>query len=171
MPKVLLVVANEGYQHIEYGIPKKILIDAEIYVETASDNAIPAIAKDGSTAQVDVTLDKVDPDEYDGIFFIGGPGALEHLDNDWSYRIIRHAAQNGIPLGAICISTRILAKAGILTNRKATGWDGDGELAELYKEYDVEYVRKNLVIDKNIITAAGPQAAQEFGEQIVALIG
>ncbi len=170
MTKALLVVANEGYQHIEYGIPKKILIDAGIDVETASDSAIPAIAKDGSTTKVDVTLDKVDPDLYDGIFFIGGPGALEHLDNEWSYRIIRHAAQNGIPLGAICISTRILAKAGIMAGRKATGWNGDGELDALYKEYDVEYIKKNVVVDKNIITATKPDAAQEFGEAIVDLM-
>jgi protease I len=168
--RALLVVANEGYQHIEYGIPKKILIDAGIDVETASDSTVPAIAKDGSTTNVDVTLDKVDPDLYDGIFFIGGPGALEHLDNEWSYRIIRHASQNGIPFGAICISTRILAKAGIMTDRKATGWNGDGELDALYKEYDVEYIKKNVVVDKNIITATNPDAAQEFGEKIVGLM-
>lgn len=170
MAKVLLIIANEGYQHIEYGIPKKILTEAGIKVETASDKAVPAIAKDGSTTTVDVTLDKVDPDLYDGIFFIGGPGALEHLDNEWSYRIIRHAAQNDIPLGAICISTRILAKAGIMTDHKATGWNGDDKLDELYKEYDVEYIKKNVVVDKNIITATNPDSAQEFGEQIVALL-
>lgn len=170
MPKVLLVVANEGYQPIEYGTPKKILIGAGITVETASDKAVPAIGKDGSTTKVDITLDKVDPDAYDGIFFIGGPGALEHLDNEWSYRIIRHAAQNSIPLGAICISTRILVKAGIMTDRKATGWNGDDELPELYKEYDVVYVKKTVVIDRNIITATGPEAAQEFGEYILNLI-
>jgi len=170
MPKVLLVIANEGYQQAEYGVTKKILVDAGILVETASDNAIPAIAQDGSTAAVNVTLENVNPDLYDGIFFIGGPGALEHLDNEASYRIIHHAAQNSIPLGAICIATRILAQADILGGRKATGWDGDGELAKIYQDFDVEYVRKNVVTDKNIITATGPQAAQEFGEQIVALV-
>lgn len=171
MSKVLLVVANEGYQQTEYEIPKKILIEAGVQVQTASDKAIHAIAKDGSTTPVDLTLDKVDPDDYEGIFFIGGPGALEHLDNELSYRIIRHASQNGSAVGAICISPRILAKAGILKNRKATGWDGDGQLVAFYKEYNVEYVRKNVVVDKYIVTANGPQAAQEFGEQIVALVG
>lgn len=171
MSKVLLVIANEGYQQTEYEVPKKILIDAGITVHTASDKAIHAIAKDGSTTPVDLTLDKVNPDDYEGIFFIGGPGALEHLDTELSYRIIRHAAQNGSAVGAICIATRILAKAGVLKNRKATGWDGDGQLAALYQEHNVDYVRKPVVMDKLIVTATGPQAAQDFGEQIATLVG
>ncbi len=170
MPTVLLVVANEGFQHIEYDTPKKILIDAGITVKTASDKSVPAIGKDGSTAQIDVILEHVNPDEYNGIFFIGGPGALDHLDNEKSYRIMRHATQKGIALGAICISTRILARSGVLCGLAATGWDGDGELAELYKEYDIEYIKKPVVVDRNIITATGPSAAQEFGEQIIKML-
>lgn len=170
MKKVLLVIANEGFQQVEYNVPKKIVRDAGYTVETASDQAVPAIAKDGSTAKVDVVLEKVDPDSYAGIFFIGGPGAMDHLDHEKSYRIIRHAAQNSIPLGAICIATRILVNAGIMADRQATGWDGDGELADMYHDYGVIYVKKNVVVDRNIVTATGPNAAQEFGEQIVALL-
>lgn len=168
--KVLLVVAQEGYQQVEYGEPKKILEAADIDVVTASTLAGAAIAKDGSSTHVDILLDKVNASSYAGIFFIGGPGALEHLDNEKSYRLIKDAAKAMIPFGAICISTRILAKTGVLINKRATGWNEDGELDALYREYNVDYVPDDVVVDGNIVTAVGPQAAKAFGKAILDLV-
>ena len=169
--KVLIIVAFNGYQHIEYGIPKHIIQDAGFTVVTGSDKAGFAIAKDGSTTHVDVTLDKIAANYYGGIIFVGGPGALEHLDNDISYTIIQEAAQQNIPVGAICIATRILAYAGVLENKYATGWNEDGKLNNIYKEYCVHYLpREDTVIDGNIITATGPAAAQQFSDLFVTML-
>jgi len=169
--KVLIVVAFNGYQHIEYGIPKHIIEQAGYNVITASDKPGSAIAKDGSTTTVDITLDKVMVDYYAGIIFIGGPGALEHLDNNTSYAIIKDAVQKNIPVGAICAATRILAHAGVLENKYATGWNDDGKLNALYKEYNVKYLaQQDTVVDENIITATGPAAAQEFADLFVEIL-
>jgi len=169
--KILLVVAFEGFHHVEYGEPKRVLEDAGFTVVTASNKPGNAIAKDGSTTKVNVILEKVKVNDYAGVFFIGGPGALEHLDNQTSYRIIKEVAQQDLPLGAICISTRILAKAGVLTEKQATGWNGDGQLGNIYEDLGVEYIAKeDVVIDNAIITATGPAVAAEFGERIVALL-
>lgn len=168
--KVLLIIAHDGYQPTEYAEPKKILEDAGFTVITASDKPGKATDKDGGSAHVDLTLDQVNPEDYDGIFFIGGPGALEHLDNEHSYKIIKTASEKHLPLGAICIATRILAKANALTRKRATGWDGDNELKELYETYDVKYLPEPVVVEENIITAVGPTAAKTFGQEIVALL-
>lgn len=167
--KIILVVAHEGYQPTEYEEPKKLLTTAGFDVLTASNKPGAAIAKDGSTTPVDYVLNAIKGDNYDGIFFIGGPGTLENLDNETSYSIIRAAAHAHKPLGAICIATRILAHAGCLTGVKATGWNDDHALEPLYKEYDVIYTPEKVVVDKNIITATGPSAAKEFGHAIYKL--
>ena len=167
---VLLVVAHEGYQQIEYTVPKKILLDQEFTVVTASNKSGAAIGKDGSTTTVDIVLDDVKNNDYQGIFFIGGPGALENLDNKTSYEIIQQAAQDHLPLGAICVSTRILAYAQVLEGKQATGWDGDNKLAQIYSKHGVTYVREKVVVDENIITATGPEAAEEFGKKIVEML-
>jgi len=114
---ILLVVASQGYQPIEYSVPKKLLEKKGITIETASNKAGTAIAADGSTTTVDVILTEVEVEKYDGIFFIGGPGAMEHLDNKDSYRIITQVAKLNKPFGAICISPRILAKTGVLKGK------------------------------------------------------
>lgn len=168
--KILFIVAYEGYQQVEYNIPKQVLINTGNIVITGSTKRGSAIAKDGSTTEVEVLLEDIKVHDYDGIFFIGGPGALDDLDNEKSYSIARNANKANMPFGAICIATRILAKSGTLTGREATGWNGDGELAAIFKKYDVEYIKKPVVIDENIITAVGPDAAQDFGKAITQVI-
>jgi len=168
--KVLLVVAHEGFQHIEYGEPKRLLQGAGFDVMTASNKSGPATGDDESVTDVHCTLDEVKVGDYEGIFFIGGPGAMEHLDNEKSYTIARNAVEAHVPLGAICVSTRILAKSGVLKGHQATGWDGDGELLPLYQQHGVNYVKSDVVIDDAIVTAVGPNAAEEFGREILKLL-
>lgn len=169
--KILFVIAFNGFQHTEYEIPKNIIEDAGFTVVTASDKLGAATAHDGSIVLVDLSCDKVSAHRYAGIIFIGGPGALDHLDNNTSYKIIQEALHQNIPVGAICIAPRILAHAGVLHSKQATGWNEDGQLAPLYKEHHVKNMApQSVVTDDNIVTATGPQAAQEFGECFVNLL-
>lgn len=169
--KVLFVVAAEGFQPVEYAQPKHILEQAGITVVTASDRGSRAVAKDGSVIRVDKTLSEIETSAYDGVFFIGGPGALLHLDTQESHRILNEAMLLQIPYGAICISSRILAKAHVLTGKRATGWDGDDALATLFAQNNVEYVQEPVVVDGKVITAVGPEAATAFGDAIVRVVG
>jgi len=168
--KVILIVAYEGYQPVEYGTPKRLLEEAGFTVITASNASGTAIASDKSTTKVDLKVDEIKPNKYEGIFFIGGPGAMENLDNEASYVVARKAVELNKPLGAICVSTRILAKAGVLKGREATGWNGDDEMVGIYEKHGVTVNPKDVVVDGNIITTSGPVAAQSFGEAIITLL-
>ena len=168
---VLLVIAFNGFQQVEYNTPKTMLLDAGFNVVTASNKSGIATAKDGSTTHVDITLDKVTVNDYAGIFFIGGPGAEECLDNNTSYTIIQDAFHQHKPIGAICVAPRILAKAGILDGKYATGWNEDGLLEGIFAENRATYLpTEQVVVDSHIITATDPCAAQEFGKRIIELL-
>lgn len=168
--QVLLVIAHEGYQPIEYSVPKKILEEAGYTIVTASNKPGPAKATDDSETNVDITLDKVKMADYDGIFLIGGSGALENLDNQITYKLLKKAFDEHKIIGGICASARILAKAGILEGKQATGWDGDNQLSEVYKKHLVNYVREGVVVDPPFVTALGPAEAQKFGQNCVVLL-
>ncbi|MGB8367572.1 MAG: DJ-1/PfpI family protein [Candidatus Babeliales bacterium] len=169
--KVLFVVAHEGYQPVEYNDPKKIIEDAGFQVVTASNKPGTATATDGSTTSVDIMLDNVNVNDYDGIIFIGGSGTLDSLDNETSYQLLQKAEKNYKVIGAICIATRILAKAKIMNRKKATGWNGDDALASIYEHYNVSYLPEiNVVTDDMTITATDPKAAKDFGHEIVDLL-
>ena len=165
---ILLIVAHENYQPIEYQDPKRVLEENGYTVVTASNKSGTATAKDESTTTVDLTLEEIEPSDYAGIFFVGGPGAMDHVDGELAYYIAQRAQALRIPHGAICIATRILAAAGVLEEKEATGWNGDGMLPAIYEAYDVEYQpEKEVVVDGIIITATGPDAAVDFGNAIV----
>jgi len=169
---VLLIVAHQGFQPIEYATPKAILENNNIKVVTASNKPGIATASNGDKATVDITTEKVDIKNYSGIFIVGGPGALENLDNDTTYKLLQEAAKLGKPFGSICISTRILAKAGVIKNKKVTGWDGDNELTDILKAHNAVYIKQKCIVDPdgNIVTATDPSAAQSFGEKIVEVV-
>jgi len=169
--KIIFVIASDGFQQIEYHVPKRIVEKAGVKVITASDVDGGALAKDGSTAPVDLTLDQINIRDYDGIFFIGGPGALEHLDKPRSVELVCEAKKLHIPFGAICISVRILAKAGVLKGVKATGWDDDNALRTILEGYGAIYEEdKDIVTDGLIVTARGPASAEQFGQGIVRVL-
>lgn len=168
--KVAFVIAHEGYQPVEYGIPKKALQDVAIEVVTISNKPGIARATDDSMAQVDLTIDQAKAEDYDGIFLIGGSGALENIDIPAVHDFVKDAARIGIPYGAICISTRILANAHVLHEKKATGWNEDGLLPDILETHNSVFVDEGVVTDGNVVTATGPSTVQEFVREIIKLV-
>ncbi len=168
--KIALVIAHQEFQPVEYAHTKKEIEKAGYHVLTVSNAPGTAMATDGTKVAIDCTLDEVKLQDLAGIFLIGGSGALDDLDNNRTHTLMQEANNANILIGAICISVRILARADLLANRKANGWDGDSALDEIFQEHGVTRSNKDVVIDENIITAVGPQAATEFGQKIVALV-
>ena len=78
-----------------------------------------------------------------------------------------HAA--GKPVGAICLSPPVLARAGILAGRRATAFPADRALLEL-KRGGATYVEEAVVLDGTIVTASGPEAAAAFGQTLAGLL-
>lgn len=170
---VLLIIGAQGYQPLEYGVTRDVLEKAGIKVVVASDKTGTACSMytDGpySTAPVDILLSDVKAQDYDGIFIVGG-AVLKALDTQTVHTLVQEIYKLNRPVGAICISPRILAKAKILEGKSATGWNDDGLLNAIFKMYHVNYVQKPVVVDGKIITANGPQAAQEFGNAIIKIL-
>lgn len=170
--KVVLVVASNGYQQEEYNETYKALIKAGVQVTTASDKSGVATAHDGSTVKVDVLLDALSVAAFDGIFLIGGRGAMKGkcLDTPLMYRLLNEAYALQKPYGAICVSPRILAQAQVLRGKKATAWDGDGETQGVFDAGSVHFVHEPVVVDGHVVTANGPQAAAAFGQAILTVL-
>lgn len=170
--KVALIVAFRDFRDEEYFLPKEVLQDAKTKVLTVSDDLGVAVGIGGGEAEVDVLIGDLKIEDFDAIVFIGGPGALPHLDSEESYRIAKETVKAGKILGAICISSTILAKADVLRGKRATVWSSslDKSSVKVLKENGAIYEDKDVVVDGKIITANGPGAAREFGEKLVELL-
>lgn len=166
--KAALIIAFEGFKDEEYLKTKEKLEEAGVEVETFSNLTGTAKGADGTEVEIALTLKDLNIDDYDAIVFIGGPGALKNLDNDLSYQIAQETASKNKILAAICISPVILAKSGVLNGKKATVWSSplDQSPIETLQKNGAIYLNQAVVVDGNIITANGPQAASQFGETI-----
>ncbi len=163
MAKIAIFIAFQGFRDEEYVEPKKALEAAGHTVTTVSTAKGEARGKFRVTAQVDKTIDEINPADYDALALVGGPGALEHLDNPKVHALFRAAAGSGKIYAAICISPVVLAHAGLLKNRTVTCWpDGAPEL----EKAGAKYTGSELEIDGKLITASGPLPAKKYGQAI-----
>ena len=170
--KIAMIIAFRDFRDAEYFVPKEIFKKAGAEVKTVSDKLGTAIGADGGDTEVDLLLEDLNISDFDAIVFIGGPGCLSHLDNETSYKIAKEAVNQNKVLASICISPVILAKAGVLSGKKATVWSSplDRGPVKILKENGAIYVDENVVIDGKLITANGPAAAEKFGQKILEIL-
>ncbi|HOI42877.1 MAG TPA: DJ-1/PfpI family protein [Elusimicrobiales bacterium] len=165
MPKkIAILIAFQGFRDEEYIEPKRILEAAGIKVDTVSTAKGQAQGKFRLTAQVDKVVDEVKAGDYDALALVGGPGALEHLDNRKVHELFREAMEAGKVVGAICISPVVLAHAGLLKGRRVTCFpDGAPEL----EKAGAKFTGSELEMDGKLITASGPAPARKYGQALV----
>ncbi|MBI4802617.1 MAG: DJ-1/PfpI family protein [Elusimicrobia bacterium] len=167
MKTIAMFIAFTGFRDEEYTVPKKLLEAAGVKVVTVSTAKGLARGKFGATASVDKTIAGINPADYDALALVGGPGALEQLDNPEVHGLFKKAAELGKVIGAICISPVALAHAGLLKGKKAACWpDGAGEL----KKAGADYTGAEVETDGKLVTAGGPVAAEKYGRALVELL-
>lgn len=170
--KAALVIASENFRDEEYFVPKEVLETSGMKVVTVSDSKGKAKGADGGEVEVDLTLQQFQVDDFDIVAFVGGPGALDHLDNEVSYKIIEETLTKEKVLGAICIAPVILAKAGVLEEKEVTVWSSsmNKDSIDTIKEKGAYYHDRSAVIDGNIVTADGPDSARKFGKALLSAL-
>ncbi|MFP4458240.1 MAG: DJ-1/PfpI family protein [Candidatus Zixiibacteriota bacterium] len=159
--KVVIVISEKNYRDEELDIPKKVLESNGAKVTIASTTLDEATGMKGGKAKPDILIENINPGSFDGIIFVGGVGAQSLWDNKNAQSLAKEFNQAEKPLGAICLAPVILARAGLLENTAATAYKSASD--EL-KKCDAMYVDKTVVVYKNIITANGPGASEEFAK-------
>jgi len=166
MANVLLVIAPRGFRDEEALVPKARLEAAGHRVTVASSRTGPCRGSLGAWLQAEVSLAETRGDRFDAVVFAGGEGTL--LEDASARRVAREAWIAHRPLGALCAAVSILAEAGLLEGRRATGWPG--RHAHL-RQRGAVLCDEGVVTDpEGIVTAAGPAWAEAFAEAMLRLL-
>lgn len=116
-------------------------------------------------------LTETNPQDLDVLII---PGGFTHLlyENRAVLDFIRSVAENGKIVGGICGAPYLMAKAGILSDRRCTGdFIKFDPKAPEYGFFSESYaVDDDVVVDDNIVTARG-KAFIEFGLQLAKTAG
>lgn len=170
--KIAIIIAFRNFRDEEYFIPREIFEKSSFEIKTVSEKKGIAVGAGGGEANVDLSIDQLKADNFDALILAGGPGAYKYIDDENIHRIIKDFFGQKKIIGAICIAPLILARSGILRQKKATVWSSvlDKKPIKILEQEQVSYNEKNVVLDGNIVTANGPAASKDFAQKIVELL-
>jgi 4-methyl-5(b-hydroxyethyl)-thiazole monophosphate biosynthesis len=160
-----LVPLADGFEEIEAITIVDIMRRGGIEVTLAGLIDKLVVGSHQIPVMADCLLEEVVETIFDMVVLPGGPGT-KNLQSD--YRIIKIVQQHYHQdryVGAICAAPLVLMKAGILQNKKVTGYPTI--VPELV---GLEYVSAEVVVDGRVITGQAPAAAVPFALKLVELL-
>jgi len=154
----------DGFEDIEAFTVIDLLRRANAIVDTVGVPAFQIISKSEVKVFTDKRLADVKEEEYDGVILPGGSKNVEILGRTTKViEFLKNMNSQNKLIAAICAAPSILAKHGLLDNRKATIAPG--------MEKELPYPRgARVVVDGNIVTSQSPATAMEFGIKLVELV-
>lgn len=164
MARVLVPLA-QGCEELEAVTIIDLLRRAEIDVVTAGLDGKPVKASRGVVLIPDTNLDAILDEHFDMLVLPGGLPGSDHLDNDPRiHSLIKRLAASGSYTAAICAAPKVLANAGILDGKRATGYPGVLDKMHLPR---VELTQLPVVSDGKVITSRGPGTAMDFALELI----
>jgi len=158
--KRVLVPLADGFDEIEAFTLISTLKRAKIDVRVFGLQGVILTGSDGTRIITDGRMDDIDASAFDAIALVGGGSPERMANSDRVLKAIRTFHDQKKVVAAIGEGPLLLAKAGLLEDRRATILPG--------MEKSLGRPRgENVVVDGNIITAASPANAMEFGLKVV----
>ncbi len=166
--RVLMVIAPNNFREEELLEPKNVLGSLGAEVIVASKGVSEAKGVMGTTVKIDKDLSEIKAGDYDGVVFVGGPGASIYFSDPLVLGLAKEAVLKGKVVGAICIAPTILAKAGVVAGKRMTAFSSE---ENSLVNSGATFTGVSVEVDEKIITADGPVSSRSFGEKIAEVLG
>lgn len=168
MKKVLVFLAD-GFEEVEALTPVDYLRRSGVEVDTVSiKNDKHVTSSHNVTVVADLTIDKVNPNDYALVFVPGGmPGATNLRDDEKVIEIIKEINKNGDFVSAVCAGPIVLERAGVLKDKNATSFPTMKDELKSVKNYVEDEV---VVKDSNVLTSRGAATSAYLAFEMVELL-
>lgn len=163
MQTKILVPMMDGFEEIELvsivDVLRRAMLDVAIIAEkelvTGTHNIV---------LKTDYKFNQVDINDFSAIVLAGGYDGMINLSNNpFIIKTLEDFNTKNKLIAAICASTIVLDKAGVLKNTYAC-YPGCEESIKSNAKYVSDEI---VVVDNNIITSIGPASASLFAIEIV----
>lgn len=167
MVRVLVPLA-QGCEEMEAVTVIDLLRRAGIEVVVAGLDEQPVKASRGMVLLPDTVLDEVLDEDFDMIVLPGGLPGADNLDNDPRvHTLLKRLSGEGKYTAAICAAPKVLAGAGLLKSREATGFPGVLEAMALE---GTRITGRPVEVDGKVVTSRGPGTAMDFALELIELM-
>jgi protease I len=160
------VLATDGYETSELTEPTRALQEAGASTTLISNHEGTIKGKtDADLAEVDLTLDAANPDDYDALLLPGGVKNPDTLRQDESaVRFVRTIHDAGKPIAAICHAPWMLVEADVLRGRRVTSYPS---LKTDIRNAGAEWLDEEVVVDQGIVTSRSPKDIPAFNDMML----
>jgi protease I len=164
------VLVTDGYEPSELTEPMKALRDAGAQPSIVSNHDGQIHGKtDADVATVDLTLDAARPDDFAALLL---PGGVKNPDtmrqDDRAVAFVRHFADVGKPIAAICHAPWMLVEADVVRGRRVTSYPS---LRTDLRNAGAEWVDEEVVTDRGLVTSRTPNDLPAFNAKMVEEFG
>jgi protease I len=166
-PRAVFIIPSQAFHDDELFQPQRALDLAGVQTVIASKKTGPVQGMLGNAAPVTLALNQLRVDDFQAVIFVGGTGVQEYYDDPLAHSIAREAMQKQKLVGATSMAPTILAKAGVLTGYRVTGFVSQKETLQ---QAGAIYIGIPVERDKNLITSSGPMAAPDFARALTAAL-
>ena len=177
MPQIahshLLIIATDGFDHAELLRPRDELSakGAQICIAAPCETRRPGFIRSwrddewGTYIAADLTLDRINVRNFDGLILPGGPMNPDRLRAiPHAVDVVRAFYDCGKTIAAICHAPHILVEAGIVKGRQLTSWPA---IRTDLMNAGAQWLDQDVVVDKGLITSRSPKDLDAFIAKIV----
>ena len=162
------VLATNGVEQVELTSPVAALKQAGATVTVVAPKAgtIQGMNHDqkGDALPVDKALDAVTPEQFDALVLPGGVANPDYLRvNPAAVAFVKHFAQAGKPIGAICHGPWTLIEADAVRGRTMTSWPS---LQTDLRNAGAKWVDQECVVDGMLVTSRKPDDLPAFNQHL-----
>jgi protease I len=160
------VLVTDGYEPSELTEPVAALRGAGADVTIVSDHDGTIHGKtDADNATVGLTLDRARPDEFGALLLPGGLKNPDTMRQDQrGVAFVRHFADSGKPIAAICHAPWLLVEADAVRGRRVTSYPS---LKTDLRNAGADWVDEEVVVDSGIVTSRSPRDLPAFNAKML----
>lgn len=167
---VAILVTN-GFEQIEMTQPRQAFNDAgaSTYLISPAGERVQGWNHydQADYFQVDLPLDKANPDDYDALLLPGGTANPDQLRiNETAIKFIKAFFEADKPVAAICHGPWTLIEADVVQGHQVTSWSS---LKTDLINAGANWVDEEVVVDRNLITSRNPQDIPAFIDAAISL--
>ena len=160
------VLVTDGYEPSELTEPMRALREAGATPTIVSNHDGTITGKtDADVATVDLTLERATPADYAALLL---PGGVKNPDtmrqDDIGVAFVRHFADAGKPIAAICHAPWMLIEADAVRGRRVTSYPS---LKTDLRNAGAEWVDAEVVVDGGLVTSRRPADLPAFNEAML----
>lgn len=165
--KILFILPPRRFRDEEYLKPKLLFDEAGAQVTVASSSLARATGILGAVVSPDRLIKDVRASDFDAVVLVGGVGCNAYWHDETVHTLVKESHRAARIVSAICLAPVTLANAGLLEGKPATAYPS----AENYLRWKgATYTGSSVEVAENIVTARGPEAAEEFALTVAKLL-